>query len=37
MTFLKDIFHVMGTDDLRGADGDALELILLAHLVELHG
>jgi hypothetical protein len=37
MTFLEEIFHAMGTDDFRGADGDALELILLALLAELHG
>jgi hypothetical protein len=33
----KDIFHVMGTDDIRGTYCDALELILLALLVELYG
>jgi hypothetical protein len=37
MSFFEQIFHVMGTDDLRGTDDDALELILLALLVELHG
>jgi hypothetical protein len=37
MTFFEEIFHAMGTDDLWGTDGDALELILLALLVELHG
>jgi hypothetical protein len=37
MTFFEQFFHAMGTDDLRGTDGDALELILLALLVELHG
>jgi hypothetical protein len=37
MTFFEQCFHPMGTDDLRGTDGDALELILLALLVELHG
>jgi hypothetical protein len=29
--------HVMGTDDIRGTDDDALELIFLSLLVELHG
>jgi hypothetical protein len=37
MTFFEQLFHAMGTDDLRGTDDDALELILLALLVELHG
>jgi hypothetical protein len=37
MTFSEDIFHAMGTDDLRRTFCDALELILLALLVELHG
>jgi hypothetical protein len=37
MTFLEEIFHAMETDDFKGADGDALKLILLALLVELHG
>jgi hypothetical protein len=37
MTFFEHLFHVMGTDDLRGTDSDALELILLSLLVELHG
>jgi hypothetical protein len=37
MTFFEQFFHAMGTDDLRGTDGDVLELILLALLVELHG
>jgi hypothetical protein len=37
MTFFEEIFHAMGTDDLRGTCCDALELILLALLVELHG
>ena len=37
MTFFEDIFHAMGTDDLRGTCGDALELILLSLLLELHG
>jgi hypothetical protein len=37
MTFVEDIFHVMGTDDFRGVGGDALELILLSLLAKLHG
>ena len=37
MTFSEKLFHAMGTNDIRGTDGDALELILLALLVELHG
>jgi hypothetical protein len=36
MTFFEHLFHPMGTNDLRGTNGDALELILLALLVELH-
>jgi hypothetical protein len=37
MTFFEQVFHAMGTDDLRGIDDDSLELIFLALLVELHG
>jgi hypothetical protein len=37
MTFFEQLFHAMGTIDIRGTYGDALELILLALLVELHG
>jgi hypothetical protein len=37
MTFFEQLFHAMGTNDLWGTDNDALELILLALLVELHG
>jgi hypothetical protein len=37
INFFEKIFHAMGTNDLSGTDGDALELILLALLVELHG
>jgi hypothetical protein len=37
MTFFEQLFHVMGTNDLRGTGGDALELILLALLVKLYG
>jgi hypothetical protein len=37
MTLFGDIFHYMGTDDLRGAYCDLLELILLSLLLELHG
>ena len=36
MTFFKEIFHLMGTDDLRGACCDAFELIWLAILLKLH-
>jgi hypothetical protein len=37
MTFFEHLFHAIGTNDLRGTSGDALELILLGVLVELHG
>jgi hypothetical protein len=37
MTFIDELLHVMGTDDFRGVGGDALELVLLALLDELHG
>jgi hypothetical protein len=37
MTFIEEIFHVMGTNDIRGTYCDSLALILLALLVELHG
>jgi hypothetical protein len=37
MNFFEEIFHAMGTDDLRGAYCDALELILFSLLLELHG
>ena len=37
MTLFEEIFHVIGTDDLMGAYCDALELILLSLLLELHG
>jgi len=37
MTFFKEIFHSMGINDPRGACYDALELILLSLLLELHG
>ena len=37
MTFFEHLFHVTGADDLRGTDSDALELILLSLLFELHG
>jgi hypothetical protein len=33
MTFFKQLFHAMGTDDLQGINNYALELILLALLV----
>jgi hypothetical protein len=37
ITFFEEIFHAVGTDDLRGAYYDALEIILLSLLLELHG
>jgi hypothetical protein len=37
MAFFEELFHSMGTDDLRGACCDALELILLVILLKLHG
>jgi hypothetical protein len=37
MKFFEEFFHLMGIDDLRGAYYDALELILLSLLLELHG
>jgi hypothetical protein len=37
MTFFEQLFHAVGTNDLKSASGDSLELILLALLVELHG
>jgi hypothetical protein len=37
MTFFENRFHAMGTNNLWGTDSDALEVILLALLVELHG
>jgi hypothetical protein len=37
MTFFEQLFHAMETNDLRETGCDALELILLALLVELHG
>jgi hypothetical protein len=37
MTFLEDLFHAMETDDLRGACCDALELIPVSLMLELHG
>jgi hypothetical protein len=37
MTLFEEIFHSMGTDDLRGACCDSLEFILLFLLLELHG
>jgi hypothetical protein len=37
MEFFEDIFHAMGTDDLRGSCGDDLELTMLALPVELYG
>jgi len=37
MTFFEEPFHSMGTGDLRGSCCDALELILMSLLLELHG
>jgi hypothetical protein len=37
MTFFEEIFHAIGTGDLRGTCSDALELILLFLLLEFHG
>jgi hypothetical protein len=37
MNLFEDLFHAIGTDDLRGAYCDSLELILLSLLLELHG
>jgi hypothetical protein len=36
MSFFEKI-HAMGTNDLQGTSGDALEIILFSLLVELHG
>jgi hypothetical protein len=37
MTFFENIFHSMGTDDLRRTYCDSLDLILLSLPLELHG
>jgi hypothetical protein len=37
VTFIENIFHVMGTDDLRRTNCESLELILLSFMLELHG
>jgi hypothetical protein len=37
ITLFEEIFHAMGTEDLRRAYCDALELILLSLLLEFHG
>ena len=37
MNFFEEIFHAMGTYDLRGAYYDSLELILFSLLLKLHG
>jgi hypothetical protein len=37
ITFFEDLFHAMGTDDLKGSCCDALELTLFSLLLELHG
>jgi len=37
MTFFEDLFHSMGTDDLRGDYCDDLEMILLFLVLKSHG
>jgi hypothetical protein len=37
MILFEQLFHAMGTNDLRGTNGDSLELILLDLLVKFHG
>ena len=37
MTFFKNPFHSMGTNDIRGTCCDSLELILFSILLEFHG
>jgi hypothetical protein len=37
MAFFEEVFHSMGTNDLRAAYHDSLELMLLSLLLELHG
>jgi hypothetical protein len=37
VAFLEDIFHMMGTNDLRRNNCETLELIPLSFLLELHG
>jgi len=37
VTFLEEIFHAMGTNDLMRTGCESLELILLSLLLELHG
>jgi hypothetical protein len=37
VSFLEDIFHVMGTNDIRRTNCETLELIPLSLLLELHG
>jgi hypothetical protein len=37
VAFLEEIFHTMGTNDLRRTSCETLELILLSFLLELHG
>jgi hypothetical protein len=36
VAFLEEIFHTMGTNDLRRTNCETLELILLSFLQELH-
>ena len=37
VAFLEDIFHTMGTNDLRRTICETLELITFSFLLELHG
>ena len=37
VAFLEEIFHAMGTNDLRRTSYETLELIPLSFLLELHG
>ena len=37
VAFLEDIFHAMGTDDLRRTGYESLEFILFSLLLEFHG
>jgi len=35
--FIEDIFHTMGTNDIRRTSCETLEFIPLSFLLELHG
>jgi hypothetical protein len=37
MTLFKEVLYSMGTNDIKGACCDALELIFLSLPLELHG